>query len=332
MEKLMLKRYLFLLLILSYLCHAFNETSSIILQNLISQFNRPVTVLEFTNTPFSTTYFSRCSLLPQDSIFVLLNSNIKLTDIPKAAHVICLSRNLTTISPLQLLSEVENFDITVAENIVERFGNKWQQAITALLHMGPYIIFDSIDSDDINQNTITEYLNQYNIFYDTMTHKTIYYIHMLEPQRIPRNHCLEVRRKPSDIHTIISDFNKKTLIKKLAQFTYTIESIWHPGINLVTFKMYGGIYPPMPLIKESILTLTKIPHADWGPNNMVVQANKVILIDLDPPCIKPKDIGKSHSFVNNLLRWIDMTDWRELGHFFWTNLFHRQKYSLAEFE
>ena len=58
---------------------------------------------------------------------------------------------------------------------------------------------------------------------------------------------------------------------------------WLTGINLLTFKMLHGVYPSNERIKKSLKKLKNVVHNDWTINNMIIQGNKISLIDNDDP-------------------------------------------------
>jgi len=77
---------------------------------------------------------------------------------------------------------------------------------------------------------------------------------------------------------LVAPFNKSTVS-------------WKPGINLITYLCLNGRYPDRNNLVQSIAI--DRDHSDWMPNNMIVQGNKITLIDKGDPKNEEGGIGKN---------------------------------------
>ena len=63
---------------------------------------------------------------------------------------------------------------------------------------------------------------------------------------------------------------------------------WIPGLNLLTFKMYSGIFPVTDVIKREVANRKFVSHTDWNVHNMVVSGNSIQMIDVADPRYQDK--------------------------------------------
>ena len=85
-------------------------------------------------------------------------------------------------------------------------------------------------------------------------------------------------------HKIICSYRKKVLDKvpKRSLKKHFI-SKWIQGMNLLTFKMCCGSFPSKDQLKSALATIQNPTHHDWIINNMILQGNKLTLIDFNDP-------------------------------------------------
>lgn len=255
-------------------------------------------------------------------ICVMIEQNSNLLDLCKAAgrapnaklNNIILLQKAICIPDLIRLSECEHFDVILALNIIETFKDKWKDAIKPILAMGNNIIIEVPElSSEINK-----YLNNKHAkVLGRVANSTIYLI---------ESNANQIQRKTwvwkklnNGCYKIKSDFKEKFLVKNvdingnLGSCPVLIR--WVPGINLITFKMYNGVYPLTSSLKKSLTNCIDRNHKDWIINNMILQGNRIQLIDGTYGNTKYSDkLYKAHC---NLL---DIDDPREVENFFWSVL------------
>ena len=120
---------------------------------------------------------------------------------------------------------------------------------------------------------------------------------------------------------IESDYQKRTLIKKLPDIPAKRVSDWEPGINLMTFLMYKGAYPPRKQIKKALKNIMDKTHNDWTVNNMILQGNKLCLIDWNDPTHGPNGGRRSTSRVLKAhIRLVSIKNPERIEHYFYNRL------------
>jgi hypothetical protein len=200
---------------------------------------------------------------------------------------------------LKRLSECESFDVVLALNIIHWFGMNWKDVTNAILNMGDNIIIETPPQEDIItkeendfRKTIEEYLLSENarILGEVPRHTsdkmaTIYLIEA-EKKKLERKQWLTPMASLDHLN-ISSNYEAKTITKKLQHSSDLQVNDWHPGINLMTFLMYNGAYPERKQIKAAVTKIIDQAHNDWTVNNMILQGNKVRLIDWDDPSHGP---------------------------------------------
>lgn len=102
--------------------------------------------------------------------------------------------------------------------------------------------------------------------------------------------------------------------------------------------MYHGAYPTASMLKNLLETIQNPSHNDWIINNMVLQGNKLTLIDIDDPSHNPGGPGGGNSasikeIVVNHYNLMDIADPTKVEHYFWNYLIrlpvknrHRNKF------
>lgn len=80
-------------------------------------------------------------------------------------------------------------------------------------------------------------------------------------------------------YDVFCDYDHKLLRKTRPDLVEEIA--WEPGINLMTYVLFNGVFPS----RQEIITNIPVDHChrDLVPNNMILQGKKVILIDGDDP-------------------------------------------------
>lgn len=227
------------------------------------------------------------------SVFVMVEGNNsvyrmagdQLLSICKAndrlSNIIHLNKSLY-IDDLAQMGKCEHFDVVLALNVIHWLGNDWKRAIHALLTLGDNIIIETPPAQQsAKTKDIISYL--YSIgaeliaevprHTDAKNKAPMFLIKSTKAQTLTQSTWFSAKGP----YEIISDFHNKKL-KKRDKGTDVITD-WLPGINFITFKMYQGEYPTAQTLKNEIELLKDTPHNDWAPNNIIVQGNKLTLID-----------------------------------------------------
>ena len=110
-------------------------------------------------------------------------------------------------------------------------------------------------------------------------------IHSYEDNKI----IMSLEKSTSKIYKILSNFKLKKLIKSQKQGQLTTE--WRPGINLVTFLFFNGVYPTKPFLSELILKMGKqgkFYDSDLTPANIILTGTKLNQIDFNKKANRSK--------------------------------------------
>jgi hypothetical protein len=146
-------------------------------------------------------------------------------------------------------------------------------------------------------------------------------IYLLESEKksLERKHWLAP--KTSEQYIITSNYEAKTITKRPPHAERMKVYDWKPGINLITYLMYNGAYPSREKLERAIRDIQDPTHNDWTVNNMILQGNRLSLIDWDDPVhglsggrrSTPK-VLKAH------LHLVGLRDTAKVDNYFWNRL------------
>lgn len=262
---------------------------------LLDNYKRPFTVLDIGASQglFSIKIAQRyphahCVMVEGDST----NQLPKICELNSSLSNLIVLEKFITVEQLIELGQCEHFDVVLAFNVIHHFKEKWQQAIDALLTLGDHILIETpprgchtaanspiipLIEDYLDANAAGKIIGKvprygrlglpgpdqkYANFYLFQMHKNV----------LPKSTWGSSHLR---YYAINSTFTEKTLFKP--RINKIID--WKPGINLWTFKHLNGKYPYRSHIKDEIARLSLVPHNDFVPWNIIIQGNKLELID-----------------------------------------------------
>lgn len=279
------------------------ETRYKIIQEVLNKYHRPFDMLDIGA---SQGYFSFRAAHDYDCVCVMLEGNnaaypklgTQLLDLCKAndslKNIILLNKQVIP-EDLIKLGECESFSVVLALNIIHWFGPRWKEVTDAIFNLGDNIIIETPPEEkqvSQEQNNLRKAIEEYLIFRKAKiigkvprhtSDNAMANIYLLESEkkRLTRKHW--IAPKTSDQHIITSNYEAKT-ITKLPPHAHKLKvHDWKPGINLVTFLMYNGAYPSREKIEAAIRDIQNPSHNDWTVNNMILQGDRLNLIDWDDP-------------------------------------------------
>ncbi len=246
------------------------------IQNFLKQYKRPFTVLDINPTD-ATCSFALAKKYTQ-AIYVMMtdkpNSLLQRCSSEALPNTIVLNTELST-NILQRFGECEHIDVVLLLNGLDTHGEAWRDFIDTVLTLGD----NTIIYKGGNRKTETE---QYMIQKNAQQLADGLYLIEGSKKLLLRGSWVMHRKKVP--YNIESTYTKKVLVKIPAQgFEKTVVSHWSPGINLVTFKMCGGLYPTCDILQRNIGKTLETPHTEWRPRHMIIQGHTVKLIDTDDP-------------------------------------------------
>jgi hypothetical protein len=322
--------------------HYDNETRYNIIEEVLYKYSRPFDMLDIGA---SQGYYSFRAAYDYDCVCIMIEGENpeypmvgkQLLDLCKAndslKNIILLNKQVIP-EDLQRLSECEYFDVVLALNIIHWFGSRWREVTDAILHMGNNIIVETPPQEasaSQEANFVRKSIEEYLVFRNAKIlgkaprhtsdgkMSTIYLVES-EKTRIERKSWFH-RKDVDDHHTIVSSYKLKKITKKPPRVSHLQENDWKPGINLVTFLMYNGIYPSREKITAAIERIQDNDHNDWTVNNMILQGDKLSLIDWNDQLTGASG-GRRYSrkVLNTHLRLVGFKDPTKIERYFWNRL------------
>jgi len=192
-----------------------------------------------------------------------------------------------TQQSLKDLAQVEHFDLVLAMSIVHHINGDVNETIRLIRDLGDHVLIEVANE----KNACGQKQVQTTAIGDDWEHLGTGRSHLASSVRniyAMRQTRTRFSRRylgcPPDLvpgHSIVSDDTSKTI-----RFDHKPEERdWIPGINLVTFKHYGGIYPTNDRIEESLILMDPptTPHGDIRPWNLIISGHDLHLIDAADP-------------------------------------------------
>lgn len=245
------------------------------LDKIFSKYQRPVTFLGIGNSDADqiVEYCAR----KYRGVFILLEGKEITSSKNRPPNYVHLSRAYDQ-RLLQHMAESEHFDIACVWNIPEDCSQKYAKTLKDLAEH----VLVKVSSE--RRHLIPLLLSQRFRFFMRDPNSGDQFL--LKFSRIRCQKRTQWFEDPSNTlkaREIVSTFERKILKKKYGK--KPVICSWKPGMNLVTFKMMKGDFPDVSQTKTEIHRLLKIKHPDLMPNNVIVQGNKLELIDFEDPCI-----------------------------------------------
>ncbi|MDA8580440.1 class I SAM-dependent methyltransferase [bacterium] len=212
---------------------------------------------------------------------------------------------------LRQLAEVEHFDLVLAMSIVHHIDGDVNETIRLIRNLGDHTIIEVANENNacgqkqVKTTAIGEDWQHLGIGKSHLaTSVRDIYAMQQTRTRFDRRYigCPEGLVAG---HRLDSNDNSKTI-----SFDHKSESRdWIPGINLVTFKHYGGIYPTNDRLEETLILMDppKLPHGDIRPWNLIISGHDLHLIDAaDPNHTQITDDAKS---IDGVINWLSSGRW-----------------------
>lgn len=262
---------------------------------LLRQYHRRLTILDLGA---SEAYFAIAATREQlDAVWVLVEADPFLRGRIEAAalpRTIVLQHRMTP-GDLARLAECEHFDVVLALNVLHWF-EAWEPATRAVLALGEQVIIEVPPTEDLHAcgqaalGPLNRLLEDFQsiVLGTTPSHVTPGVRRELRLYAEPKT---RLRRSYLDVPPGGSTWNCPDLqiASSLETKTYTNrgrQRDWIAGINLRTYEGMGGVWPPASVLSNQILWLPLIPgqpHGDIRPWNVIIDGERVYLIDRDDP-------------------------------------------------
>ena len=263
------------------------------------KFNRPISVLDLGA---AEGYFTFRLAEDFDGVFVAVESNPerKLLELCKKNndHKVLLLNKQMNLKNLKNIKEVQHFDIVLALNIIHHFDEPFQDVLETLVSMSSFCFLEhpnSLENESTknSQRLDTEKLDLEK-FKPILLNKNPSGLGNSLNKKLERNLWLLQNTQsktidrgwrgaskyteefgPGNQISIKSNFNEINVDYGLRDEKRN----WIQGIDLRTFLEYDGVYPTNEKIINLIDNL-KIEYAkDLGPHNLILNGERLFLID-----------------------------------------------------
>lgn len=259
-----------------------------IVRSFCAQYTRPFTVLDIGA---AQGYFgARLTEDFPDCTVVAIEKEPPPDDIPE--RVLWLNREFTA-GDLWMLSEVEHFDVVLAMSVVHHFDEQQIMVIQAMRSLGDNLIIEiPVESNACNPHRVRQ-LDELTLVGDGWLNLGFGKSHLkdgeLRPIWVSNEPKCRLRKSYIGTHrtdlALLIASNFKT---KKAWFWDKDETRdWHRGINLKTFRHFGGAHPTADRIRELLRAararFLHRRHRDIAEWNIILQGDDVQLVDYDDP-------------------------------------------------
>jgi len=263
------------------------------------KFNRPISVLDLGA---AEGYFTFRLAEDFDGVFVAVESNPerKLLELCKKNndHKVLLLNKQMNLKNLKNIKEVQHFDIVLALNIIHHFDEPFQDVLETLVSMSSFCFLEhpnSLENESTknSQRLDTEKLDLEK-FKPILLNKNPSGLGNSLNKKLERNLWLLQNTQsktidrgwrgaskyteefgPGNQISIKSNFNEINVDYGLRDEKRN----WIHGIDLRTFLEYDGVYPTNEKIINLINNLTIKNAKDLGPHNLILNGERLFLID-----------------------------------------------------
>ena len=265
------------------------------------KFNRPISVLDLGA---AEGYFTFRLSEDFSGVFIAVESNPerKLLElcIKNNDHKVLLLDKQMNLKNLKSLKEVQHFDIVLALNIIHHFDEPFQDVLDTLVSMSSFCFMEhpnSLENESTknSQRLEAEKLNL-DSFDPILLNKTQSGLGNSFNQKLERNLWLLKNTQlktidrgwrgaskynesfgPGNHISIKSNFDKIDIDYGLRDENRT----WIQGIDLRTFLENNGVYPTNDEIINLIDNLEIENARDLGPHNLILNGERLFVIDQD---------------------------------------------------
>lgn len=273
---------------------------------ILRRYRRPFTVLDIGA---NEGYFSYRIASELDAVCVMVEKRPQLL-----AHcredgnerVILLQRQFRA-GELKRLAEVEHFDVVLGLNVLHHFGLRWRTAARAILAMGDTVFIENPPDDDTGGRG--KYIRKpINRFLDSLPHAVVAETQRRRDRETLSKLRLYERHKTGLVRPYLGGrFSpgqalaiESTYEAKLVHAAEGETRAWIPGINLLTFKRFGGAYPPREKLRPQVDAIVSATAGDVAIWDVILQGHR--LAHLEPSARRGSDQVRGRRELLDLVR------------------------------
>lgn len=285
------------------------------IKKIVERYNRPVTMIDIGAAEGYFTF--RLAHDFPDSVFIMVEENdrddlLKLCKLNALSNIVYLKKHMS-IDDISKLAACEHFDLVLCLNVIHHFKDEWQKALEEVLKLGEKLIIEtppagSTTSFDLNINNYLSPISSVICSVERWNKKNLLsntYLVERKKDFIYDTFFANVYNNPLHyrIYKIESNYNDKFMFKFDSSGNLISKSYYSPGINLVTYKALNGFYPARETIEVLLKNTIGSSHSDCSPSNLVLQGNKICLIDTDDQR-QGSSVNCSQSVVEKIIQYI----------------------------
>gem|GEM_PF-5087412 len=271
------------------------------IDQLLDRYNRPFTLLAI-GEDVGLSVAKKAPLYPE-STFAILDEKPGSENLLSSLENTVWMKHRLLFCEAKELASCEHVDILLLFHSLPMFCPNWQEALQIFQQMA-HVVVVQLPKGELD--TMHNYLAQLSDGkVDEEASSVSYVLEGKAPFRLAKTTLIHPRKRRWS-YEIYCDYSQKYL-KKIRP-NWTASSPWFPGINMMTFLLYNGTIPS----RDQVLIHLPLDqeHSDWVPNNMIVQGDRILLIDKDDPVSTPvtADGGKRFRDMEAKMRaWISTT-------------------------
>lgn len=193
------------------------------------------------------------------------------------------------LETLRMLGSCEHFDVVLAMNVLHHVDAPAAELVAAVCALGDNVVIETPPPGDINacggerHAALHEAVGESckHVMATTPSHVTHSVLRELRlgvqaKTRITRSYFdYPDGMPPADVAVASSYLHKEVSIPRKRE-----RRPWVAGINLRTYQLLGGVWPPTEMVAEWIEeTPITTPHGDVRPWNFILDGSQVVLID-----------------------------------------------------
>jgi len=249
------------------------------IKSFLKQYTRPITFLELGVESRYTAALAenRCDVGVMYSMQASTGEAIaQQLAATKLSNIVVLNSAQFGIHELQTIGRCEHFDVSIVDEDVFKQCD-FALAMPYLLRLGDYLFCIVNESSVKVVQQAAEKMEIDAVVTDIpgSLKKICLCKSLKKGLDIARWNMHGMAVKEYKRYTICSNFSSKTLRKNSTHTT------WIPGINMVTFIGCRGLLPRDTDIIALIGLMKKVEHNDLVLGNMIVQGNRLAIIDFD---------------------------------------------------
>jgi len=244
------------------------------LQAVAAQYRREITVLEISTTlPVYLPYVSCSHVVGVALVIGTDPTTFTLDKVPQMGLRWCLMMPpQITITHIERMAECEHFDLVIVHDLSSLFSEQYSRLIAALRSLGDQVCLLATTHD--YQEALMRLGLQ---SHSSSNSSSTLFIARNAKKYLQRARYTQRTSPGTDAYEVRSTVLTKMFHKKGSPYPLR----WIPGINLVTFFIFQGVYPDEGALRLQLEQFKELydDHNDLVYGNLILQGTRLIPID-----------------------------------------------------